>query len=157
MASRTHRRTRWAAATYKPRRAWASRARWPRGGRSEARALLAQIRLLIIDDLALQPMDATDTADFCELVVARHHNTSTVLTSKRGPDEWLAMISDALLGPWSTGSPPPPTNWSSNASPTADAKNPQLTPTPTAAITITEPNRWSPGVRQMAHSHTSSG
>jgi hypothetical protein len=54
--------------------------------------------LLIIDDLALQPTDATDTANFCELVVARHHNTSTVLTSKRGPDEWLAMMSDALLG-----------------------------------------------------------
>ena len=33
---------------------------------------LAQVRLLIIDDFALQPMDATATADFYELVVARH-------------------------------------------------------------------------------------
>ena len=31
---------------------------------------LAQIRLLVIDDFALQPMDATATADFYELVVA---------------------------------------------------------------------------------------
>ncbi len=44
-------------------------------------------------------MDATDTADFCEPVVARHHNTSAVLTSQRGPDGWwLAMMGDALLG-----------------------------------------------------------
>jgi DNA replication protein DnaC len=58
---------------------------------------LAGIRLLIIDDFALQPMDATATADFYELVVARHHKTSTVLTSNRSPDEFLAMMSDPLL------------------------------------------------------------
>jgi DNA replication protein DnaC len=58
---------------------------------------LAQVRLLLIDDFALQPMDATETADFYELVVARHHKTATVLSSNRGPDEWLAMMSDALL------------------------------------------------------------
>ena len=56
-----------------------------------------QTRLLIIDDFALQPMDATETADFYELVVARHQKASTVITSNRGPDEWLAMMSDALL------------------------------------------------------------
>ena len=58
---------------------------------------LAGIRLLIIDDFALQPMDATATADFYELVVARHHKASTVLTSNRSPDEFLAMMSDPLL------------------------------------------------------------
>jgi len=58
---------------------------------------LAQVRLLLIDDFALQPMDATETADFYELVVARHHKTATVVTSNRGPDEWLAMMSDPLL------------------------------------------------------------
>jgi DNA replication protein DnaC len=58
---------------------------------------LAGIQLLIIDDFALQPMDATETADFYELVVARHHKAATVLTSNRGPDEWLAMMSDPLL------------------------------------------------------------
>lgn len=57
----------------------------------------AQVRLLLIDDFALQPMDATETADFYELVVARHHKTATVVTSNRGPDEWLAMMSDPLL------------------------------------------------------------
>ena len=58
---------------------------------------LAQVRLLVIDDFALQPMDATATADFYELVVARHHKASTVLTSNRTPDEWLAIMTDPLL------------------------------------------------------------
>lgn len=58
---------------------------------------LAQIRLLIIDDFALQPMDATATADFYELIVARHRRASTVLTSNRSPDEWLAIMTDPLL------------------------------------------------------------
>ncbi|MGB8503117.1 MAG: AFG1/ZapE family ATPase [Mycobacterium sp.] len=58
---------------------------------------LAQIRLLLIDDFALQPMDATATADFYELVVARHQKASTVVTSNRGPDEWLAIMTDPML------------------------------------------------------------
>jgi DNA replication protein DnaC len=58
---------------------------------------LAQTRLLIIDDFALQPMDATATADFYELVVARHRKAATVVTSNRSPDEWLAIMTDPLL------------------------------------------------------------
>lgn len=58
---------------------------------------LTQVRLLLIDDFALQPLDATETADFYELVVARHHQASTVVTSNREPAEWLAMMSDPLL------------------------------------------------------------
>jgi DNA replication protein DnaC len=58
---------------------------------------LAQVRLLIIDDFALQPLDATATADFYELVVARHQRTTTIVTSNRGPDEWLTVMTDAML------------------------------------------------------------
>ena len=58
---------------------------------------LTQFQLLLIDDFALQPLDATETADFYELVVARHHQASTVTTSNREPDEWLTMMSDPLL------------------------------------------------------------
>ena len=58
---------------------------------------LAQVRLLLIDDFALQPMDATETADFYELVVARHRKTATVVTSNREASEWLTMMSDPLL------------------------------------------------------------
>lgn len=34
---------------------------------------LVNIQLLISDDFSLQPLDATGTADFYELTVARHH------------------------------------------------------------------------------------
>src|SRR3974377_607213 len=46
---------------------------------------LAQIRLLIIDDFALQPMDATATADFYELVVARPPTATTGATTHPRP------------------------------------------------------------------------
>lgn len=58
---------------------------------------LATIQLLILDDFALQSLDATETADFYELTVARHHKVSTVVTSNRDPSEWLALMSDPLL------------------------------------------------------------
>jgi DNA replication protein DnaC len=58
---------------------------------------LARVDLLIIDDLALQAMDHTETADFYELVVERHQKSSTVVTSNRDPSEWIALMSDPLL------------------------------------------------------------
>ena len=58
---------------------------------------LARVELLILDDFALQAMDPVETADFYELVVERHHKTSTVITSNRDPAEWISMMSDALL------------------------------------------------------------
>jgi len=53
--------------------------------------------LLIIDDFALQALDATETADFYEIVVERHKAGATVLTSNRDPSEWLGMLADPLL------------------------------------------------------------
>ena len=38
---------------------------------------LAHVQLLIIDDFCLQSLDATETADFYELVVERHQKAST--------------------------------------------------------------------------------
>jgi DNA replication protein DnaC len=58
---------------------------------------LARVDLLIIDDLALQAMDPTETADFYELIVERHQKSSTVVTSNRDPSEWIALMSDPLL------------------------------------------------------------
>jgi DNA replication protein DnaC len=58
---------------------------------------LAHTPLLIIDDFCLQPLDATETADFYELIVERHHKTATVVTSNREPSEWLALMADPLL------------------------------------------------------------
>ena len=39
---------------------------------------LAAVELLILDDFALQPLDATETTDFYELFVERHQRASTV-------------------------------------------------------------------------------
>jgi DNA replication protein DnaC len=58
---------------------------------------LATVELLIIDDLALQPLDAVSTTDFYELCVERHQKAATIVTSNRTPDEWLTMMADPLL------------------------------------------------------------
>ena len=58
---------------------------------------LVRVDLLVLDDFALQPMDALDTADIYELIVERHRASSTVVTSNREPVEWLGQLSDALL------------------------------------------------------------
>ena len=58
---------------------------------------LAAVNLLIIDDLALQPLDETATTDFYELTVARHRHNATIVTSNRTPDEWLGLMHDQLL------------------------------------------------------------
>jgi DNA replication protein DnaC len=58
---------------------------------------LAGVDLLILDDFALQALDATETADFYQPCVERHQRASTVVTSNRTPEEWLAMMADPLL------------------------------------------------------------
>jgi DNA replication protein DnaC len=58
---------------------------------------LTRVELLIIDDFALKTMDSIETADFYELIVERHHKTSTILTSNRDASEWIAVMSDPLL------------------------------------------------------------
>jgi DNA replication protein DnaC len=58
---------------------------------------LSHIQVLIIDDLCLQPLDATETADFYELCVEKHRKTTIVITSNRDPNEWLSMMADPLL------------------------------------------------------------
>jgi DNA replication protein DnaC len=58
---------------------------------------LMRADLLIIDDVALQALDATETADFYQLVVERHRRASTIVTSNREPPEMLAMMADPLL------------------------------------------------------------
>jgi DNA replication protein DnaC len=63
---------------------------------AEVRKLIG-VELLILDDLCLQQLDPTETADLYELVIERHHRAATVITSDRDPSEWLAMMADPLL------------------------------------------------------------
>lgn len=63
---------------------------------TEMRKLIG-VDLLILDDFALTPLGTAETADIYELVVERHRNAATVLTSNREPVEWLAVMADPLL------------------------------------------------------------
>ena len=62
---------------------------------TELRKLLAP-DLLIIDDFALDSMDAIESRDAHEIITERHRSGSMILTSNRGPDEWLAMFADPM-------------------------------------------------------------
>jgi DNA replication protein DnaC len=52
--------------------------------------------LLIIDDFALDVLDADESRDSFEILVERHSAGATVITSNRGPDEWHALFADPL-------------------------------------------------------------
>ena len=51
---------------------------------------LAGIELLMMDDLAPRPCDATGTANFYEICVERHQHAATVVTSNPTAWEWPA-------------------------------------------------------------------
>lgn len=57
---------------------------------------LITVDLLILDDFGLDTLDATESRDVYEVLVERHQRHSTIVTSNRGPDEWLATMSDPL-------------------------------------------------------------
>jgi DNA replication protein DnaC len=45
----------------------------------------------------LHQLDPTETQDVYDIVVERHRRASTIVTSNRSPDEWLATMADPLL------------------------------------------------------------
>jgi DNA replication protein DnaC len=53
--------------------------------------------LLIIDDFALRRLDAQQSSDFYEVILERHRRTSTILTTNRSIDEWIALFEDPIL------------------------------------------------------------
>jgi DNA replication protein DnaC len=52
--------------------------------------------LLILDDFGLDQMDPQESRDAYEVFTERHRAGSMIVTSNRGPDEWLATFSDPL-------------------------------------------------------------
>jgi len=58
---------------------------------------LIRVDVLVLDDFALSALDATDTAAIYEVIVERHRNAATIVTSNRDPIEWLALMADPLL------------------------------------------------------------
>lgn len=61
----------------------------------ELRRLIA-VDLLIVDDFGLDALDPTESRDTYEILNERHRSGSIVVTSNRGPDEWLATFADPL-------------------------------------------------------------
>jgi len=54
------------------------------------------VDLLILDDFCLDAMDAQESRDAYELLTERHGKASAIITSNRGPDEWLATFADPV-------------------------------------------------------------
>jgi len=62
---------------------------------AELRKLLA-VDLLVLDDFAIDVLDATESRDLYEILTERHRAGSIIVTSNRGPDEWLATFADPI-------------------------------------------------------------
>jgi DNA replication protein DnaC len=62
---------------------------------TELRKLIA-VDLLIVDDFCLDAMDSGESRDAYEILTERHRAGSMIVTSNRGPDEWLGTFSDPL-------------------------------------------------------------
>ncbi|HET7746115.1 MAG TPA: ATP-binding protein [Vicinamibacteria bacterium] len=62
---------------------------------AELRRLLAT-DLLIVDDFGLDAMDTQESRDAYEILTERHRAGSMIVTSNRGPDEWLATFADPM-------------------------------------------------------------
>lgn len=62
---------------------------------AELRKLIA-VDLLVVDDFCLDGMDTTESRDVYELLTERHRGGSMIVTSNRGPDEWIAAFADPV-------------------------------------------------------------
>lgn len=61
----------------------------------EIRRLIA-VDLLVLDDFGLDAMEPQESRDVYELLSERYRSGSTIVTSNRGPDEWLATFADPV-------------------------------------------------------------
>jgi len=58
---------------------------------------LADVDLLIIDDLGLRALSADEPIDLYEIIRRRYEHGSTILTSNRALPEWAPLFNDELL------------------------------------------------------------
>ncbi len=61
----------------------------------ELRKLIA-VDLLILDDFAIDAMETAESRDVYEILIERARSGSIIVTSNRGPDEWLATFADPV-------------------------------------------------------------
>ena len=65
------------------------------GTRKDLFAALANVPLLIIDDLGMRKLPATAAEDLLELVMRRYERASTLFTSNRPVEDWPKLFGDA--------------------------------------------------------------
>ena len=61
----------------------------------ELRKLVA-VDLLILDDFAIDVLDPVESRDLYDVLLERYRTGSVIVTSNRGPDEWLATFADPV-------------------------------------------------------------
>ena len=65
--------------------------------KGDLRKIMARNRYqLQIDQALLDSMDAQESRDAYEILTERHRRGSVIVTSNRGPDEWLATFADPI-------------------------------------------------------------
>ena len=62
---------------------------------AELRKLIS-VDLLVLDDFAIDAMDPTESRDLYDILLERYRTNSIIVTSNRGPDEWLATFADPV-------------------------------------------------------------
>jgi DNA replication protein DnaC len=62
---------------------------------AELRKVIA-VDLLVLDDFAIDALDAVESRDLYEILIERYRVGSMIVTSNRGPDEWLATFADPV-------------------------------------------------------------
>jgi DNA replication protein DnaC len=62
---------------------------------AELRKVIA-VDLLVLDDFAIDALDAVESRDLYEILIERYRVGSIIVTSNRGPDEWLATFADPV-------------------------------------------------------------
>jgi DNA replication protein DnaC len=62
---------------------------------AELRRVIA-VDLLLLDDFAIDTLDAIESRDLYEILIERYRVGSIIVTSNRGPDEWLATFADPV-------------------------------------------------------------
>jgi len=72
-----------------------TQARLDRSYEAELRKIIS-VDLLILDDFAIDVLDATESRDLYDILLERYRTGSIVVTSNRGPDEWLATFADPI-------------------------------------------------------------
>ena len=53
--------------------------------------------LLIVDDFGLRRLSAEQSSDLYQVILERHRRSSTIVTSNRTIDEWIALFDDPIL------------------------------------------------------------